>query len=300
MIGRIVDIASDGRYLAVDRGFLTVSEDRQECGRVPLGDLAAVIVHAHGITYSGNLIVRLAELGVPLVLCAANHMPVSLLWPIEGHYAQAGRMADQAEASKPLKKRLWSQIVRSKILGQGAVLAQVGAPSGGFSLLARKVKSGDPENVEAEAARRYWPLLFGNEFRRDRSAPGANALLNYGYTVLRAAVARSVIASGLHPSLGLMHSNRQNAHVLVDDLMEPFRPIVDREVFRLLQDGFDDVTPEAKVELARLMVMDVPTEFGVSPLMTASDRLCQSLAKAFSGEGEKLALPLPGLPLAGT
>ncbi|MAN62064.1 MAG: subtype II CRISPR-associated endonuclease Cas1 [Parvibaculum sp.] len=299
MIGRIVEIAEDGRHLAMHRGFLTVSEKSVEIGRLPLDDIAALIAQAHGLTFSNNLMIALAERGVPVVLCGANHMPAAFMWPVVGHHAQAGRMADQAAAPRPLKKRLWTQIVQAKIRGQGAMLAQAGLPHGGFALLARKVKSGDPGNVEAEAARRYWPLLFGKEFRRNRSAPGTNALLNYGYTVLRAGVARAVMASGLHPSLGLQHSSRVNAHVLVDDLMEPFRPLVDREVWRLCQTGLCDVTPETKAELARIMIVDVPTEAGLSPLMTAAERLCQSLGHAFSGEGTKLALPLPSLPLTG-
>ena len=304
MIGRIVEIAEDGRHLALHRGFLTVSVKGAEIGRLPLDDIAALIAQAHGLTYSNNLLVALADRGIPVVLCSANHMPAAFIWPVAGHHAQAGHMADQAAASKPLKKRLWTQIVQAKIKGQGAMLAQAGLPYGGFALLARKVKSGDPSNVEAEAARRYWPLLFGKDFRRNRSAPGTNALLNYGYTVLRAGVARAVMASGLHPSLGLQHCSRVNAHVLVDDLMEPFRPIVDREVWRLcqseaFQSGECDVTPEVKAELARIMIIDVPTQAGLSPLMTAAERLCQSLAHAFSGGEKKLALPLPALPLTG-
>ncbi len=299
MIGRIVEIAEEGRHAAVSRGFLTVKASGETLGRVPLDDLAGVIFNAHGLTVSNSLMVRLAERGVPLVLCGANHMPAALVWPLAGHHAQAGRIADQAAAAKPLKKRLWTQIVRAKIRQQGATLAQCGAPHGGFALLARKVKSGDPENVEAEAARRYWPLLFGRDFRRDRKAPGLNGMLNYGYTVLRAGVARAVAASGLSPSLGLMHASRVNAHVLVDDLMEPFRPIVDREVWRLHQDGEEEVTLAVKAELARIMVLDLPTKEGLSSLMTAAERLVQSLAKAYAGEGEALALPLDRLPLAG-
>jgi CRISPR-associated protein Cas1 len=297
MVGRVVEIANDGRHLAVDRGFMTVAEKGSELGRVPLDDIAAVVANAHGLTYSNNLMVTLATRGVPVVLCAANHRPAALIWPVDGHHAQAGRMSDQANASAPLKKRLWQQIVQAKILAQGATLAAVGAEAGGFRLLARKVRSGDPDNVEAEAARRYWPLLFGAGFRRDQDGDGINGLLNYGYAILRAATARAVMAAGLHPSLGLMHSNRGNAMVLVDDLMEPFRPVVDREVHRLHGKGFDAVNGETKAMLARLMVVDLPTDEGVSPLMTCLERLSSSLAKAFAGDAERLLLPQPGLPL---
>jgi CRISPR-associated protein Cas1 len=297
MVGRVVEVATDGRHLAVNRGFLTVAEKGAEVGRIPLDDIAAVVANAHGLTYSNNLLVTLAQRGVPVVLCGANHSPAALVWPVDGHHAQAGRMSDQASASAPLKKRLWQQIVRAKIMAQGATLAAVGAEAGGFRLLARKVRPGDPDNVEAEAARRYWPLLLGTDFRRDTDAGGLNGLLNYGYAVLRAAAARAVMAAGLHPSLGLMHSSRGNAMVLVDDLMEPFRPIVDREVHRLKSEGTVEVTSESKTALARVMVIDLPAEEGLSPLMTCLDRLAGSLAKAYAGETDRLVLPEPGLPL---
>ncbi|HVY56644.1 MAG TPA: type II CRISPR-associated endonuclease Cas1 [Xanthobacteraceae bacterium] len=297
MVGRVIEVATDGRHLAVERGFLTVLEKDTEVGRVPLDDLAAVVANAHGLTYSNNLLVTLATRGVPVVLCGPNHRPAALVWPVEGHHAQAGRMSDQAKAPAPLKKRLWQQIVQAKILAQGATLASVGAEAGGFRLLARKVRPGDPDNVEAEAARRYWPLLLGPDFRRDTDGAGLNGLLNYGYAILRAATARAVMAAGLHPSLSLMHSNRGNALVLVDDLMEPFRPVVDREVHRLKEQAIADVTPEAKSALARVMVVDLPTDEGLSPLMTCLERLAGSLAKAFAGETQRLTLPQPGLPL---
>jgi CRISPR-associated protein Cas1 len=297
MVGRVVEIASDGRHLARERGFLTVAEKGQEIGRVPLDDIAALIVSAHGLTYTNNLLVELSNRGVPVVLCGANHKPHALVWPVDGHHEQSGRMSDQACASLPTKKRLWQQIVRAKILTQGATLQAAGKPFEGFRLLARKVQSGDPENVEAEAARRYWPLLFGAEFRRDYDGSGYNGLLNYGYAVLRAGVARAVMGAGLHPSLGLKHSNRGNALVLVDDLMEPFRPIADSEVYRLVQQGLCEVTPETKAELARLMIIDLHSEQGLSPLMTCAERLAISLTQVFAGDAEKLTLPKPGLPL---
>jgi CRISPR-associated protein Cas1 len=216
---------------------------------------------------------------------------------VEGHHAQSGRISDQVNAPPALKKRLWRDLIRAKILMQGATLAAVGARSQGFLLLARKVRAGDPDNVEAEAARRYWPLLFGSEFRRDQDGSGINALLNYGYAVLRAAVARAVMGAGLHPSLGLMHANRGNAMVLVDDLMEPFRPLVDLEVHRLVGAGTTELTREAKSALARIMVMDLPSERGLSPLVTAAERLCHSLAVVFAGLEQRLTLPRPTLPL---
>jgi CRISP-associated protein Cas1 len=299
MVGRVVEIATDGRHLSIFRGFLVVTEKGEEVGRIALDEIAAVVANAHGLTYSNNALVGLSARGVPVVLCGANHMPAAIVWPVDAHHIQTGRMNDQVAASLPLKKRLWAQLVRAKILAQGAALAAVGAPSGGFYLLSRKVRSGDPDNVEAEAARRYWPLLLGKTFHRDQDGGGINGLLNYGYAVLRAGVARAVMAAGLHPSFGLMHSNRSNPMILIDDLMEPFRPIVDREVQRLVKDGTGEVDHDAKAALARIMVIDLPTNLGLSPLMTCAERLAQSLARAYAGESDSLDLPLPALPLEG-
>jgi CRISPR-associated protein Cas1 len=297
VVGRVVEIVSEGRHLSVDRGFLVVEGRDAEPDRIALDEIGAVIANAHGTTYSNNLLVTLARRGVPVVFCGPQHRPEAILWPVDGHHAQSGRMGDQMQASAALKKRLWRDLVRSKILMQGATLAAVGARGHGFLLLARRVRAGDPDNVEAEAARRYWPLLFGTEFRRDQGGGGINALLNYGYAVLRAGVARAVMGAGLHPSLGLMHSNRGNAMVLVDDLMEPFRPVVDLEVHRLSRTGSLELDRETKAVLARIMIVDLPTERGMSPLFTAVERLCQSLAAVYGGGEEELPLPRGALPL---
>jgi CRISPR-associated protein Cas1 len=297
MVGRVVEIATDGRHLSVYRGFLVIAEAGEEVGRVAIDEVAAVLANAHGLSYTNNALVELSRRGVPVVLCGPNHMPAAIVWPVDAHHVQTGRMNDQIAASLPLKKRLWAQLVRAKILAQGAALAAVGAPAGGFYLLSRKVRSGDPDNVEAEAARRYWPLLLGADFHRDKNGRGVNGLLNYGYAILRAGVARAVMAAGLHPGFGLMHSNRSNPMVLVDDLMEPFRPVVDREVRRLVGRGVVEVDAEAKAALARIMIVDLPTPIGLSPLMICAERLAHSLVRAFAGEADRLDLPNAALPL---
>ncbi|MEA1674364.1 type II CRISPR-associated endonuclease Cas1 [Nitrospirillum sp. BR 11163] len=293
----MVDIATDGRHLSVHRGFLVVEERGDEVGRVPLDDVEAVIASARALTFSANLLQALAERGVGLVVCGTNHQPVSVLMPVVGHHAQAGRVRDQIEAGKPLTKRLWQGLVRAKVENQGAVLARMGVPHGAFAALARAVRSGDPDNVEAQAARRYWPLLMGADFRRDTDAGGANALLNYGYAVLRGAVARAVLAAGLHPSIGVHHANRGNPLCLVDDVMEPFRPLVDALVVDLVRQGVDQVTPEAKRQLAALLLMDMATSRGTTPLATCIVRLATSLALAFETGQPDLELPLTPLPL---
>lgn len=293
---RIVDIATDGQHLSADRGHLLVVAQGTEVGRVPLDDIAAVIVHAHGTTYSNNLMVALAERGALLVVCSANQSPVAVMSPLVGHHAQTTAMIAQAEAGRPLEKRLWQQIVVAKIRMQKAVLEAFGASSEGFQILTRQVRSGDPDNIEAQAARRYWPRLLGEGFRRDRDAPGENAQLNYGYAVMRAVCARAIVAAGLNPSLGIHHHNRQNAFALADDLLEPFRPLVDACVATMAKEGVVEVDKEAKRRLTALTVFDLPGAKGVSPVHVCAGRLAQSLVKCFSGEASILVLP--GVPTA--
>jgi len=295
MIGRIVEIAHDGRHLAVDRGFMTVSADGAEIGRVPLDDIGMVIVNAHGITYSNNLVVKLAERGAGMVLCGANHLPVAWLWPVVGHHDQATRLRAQIEASGPLTKRLWQTVVKAKIRQQGAVLDAMGKPGAGFGLMAARVNSGDPDNMEAQAARRYWPLLFGDDFRRDRDSGGINGLLNYGYTVLRSATARAVCAAGLHPSIGMQHKSGDMC--LVDDLMEPFRPMVDLVVARLVKTGATEVSRDAKKALADVASLDMRTDKGRTPVFLCLERLATSLGKSYESGKSALDLPLAPLPL---
>ncbi len=305
MVGRVVEIATDGRHLSVYRGFLVVAEGRrqEEVGRVAIDEVAAVLANAHGLSYTNNALVELSRRGVPVVLCGPNHMPAAIVWPVDAHHVQTGRMNDQIAASLPLKKRLWAQLVRAKILAQGAALAAVGAPAGGFYLLSRKVRSGDPDNVEAEAARRYWPLLLGADFHRDKNGRGVNGLLNYGYAILRAGVARAVMAAGLHPGFGLMHSNRSNPMVLIDDLMEPnsARSSIARCTRRGLvgREGVVEVVMREgeAAALARIMIVDLPTPIGLSPLMICAERLAHSLVRAFAGEADRLDLPNAALPL---
>ncbi len=297
MIGRVVEIGSDRRHLALSRGFMTVSTEGTEVGRVPLDDIGVLLCNAHGLTYSNNLLLELSRRGVAVVLCGPDHMPCAWVWPLDGHHVQALRMRHQLEADEPLKKRLWQSLVRAKIRQQGAVLERAGKPHGAFDLLARQVRSGDPENVEAQAARRYWPLLMGEEFRRDRQAGDANAMLNYGYTVLRSGVARAVVTAGLHPSIGLHHANRGNAMCLVDDLMEPFRPLVDYLVTGLRADGEGSVTPAVKARLASVLSLDLATARGTTPVATCLERLAVSLAGVFETRKGELDLPEALLPL---
>lgn len=300
MLGRIIEVADDSRHLSVLRGLMVVHNTegkREELGRIPLDDIAAVIANAHGLSYTNNLLVALAERGVPFVLCSSNHNAIGMLLPIEGNFEQSKRMESQISAKVPLHKRLWASIIRSKLTQQAAVLDAVGLSSIPLKALVDKVKSGDPENIEAQGARRYWTLLFGTNFRRDRNADGINSLLNYGYTVFRAATARSVIAAGLHPSIGLHHSNDSNAMRLVDDLIEPFRPIIDFIVWHLCQGANVELNPANKRLLVTSLYGDMQSAAGVCPVIVCMQNLATSLAQCYLGEKDKLDLPLPALPI---
>lgn len=291
MIGRIVEIAGDGRYLSLDRGFLVISHHKEELGRIPIDDVAALIGNAHGLSYSNNLLVALAERGAPFVLCGAHHRPVGLLWPVDGHHRQAARMDAQLRASLPLRKRLWKQVTQAKIGMQAAVIGLFDGPEPPLRRLASTVRSGDPSNVEGRAARLYWNLLFGKTFRRDHDGDGINGLLNYGYTVLRATVARHLMAAGLHPGIPLHHANEGNPMRLVDDLMEPFRPLVDACVRRLAETGITDVNSETKRTLALLPVRNMCLDRCISPVSLVIQRMVVSLAQLY--EDPKATLELP-------
>ncbi|PIE11155.1 MAG: subtype II CRISPR-associated endonuclease Cas1 [Rhodobacterales bacterium] len=295
---QIIDIATDGRHLSRDRGFLKVSENGTEIGRTPLDQIAGVIVHAHGTTWSSSLLVELAERGAPVVLCAANHAPRSVLLPLEGHHAQGARMRAQWQAKAPLLKQAWKQVVTAKVRMQAAALAAIGKAPAPLDMMTRKITSGDSTNIEAQAARYYWPRMMGDSFRRDTSGDATNALLNYGYTVLRAATARAVVAAGLHPTIGLFHANRGNAFALADDLMEPFRPLIDMAAHNLRATRGTDVDSEAKQRLASLIATDLPLAEGVTPVSVALMKLATSLGQSFEAGKLSLALPRPLDPLA--
>jgi CRISP-associated protein Cas1 len=291
VIGRVVEVASDGRHLSAYRGFMVVEERGAEVGRVALDDIAVLIANAHGLSYTTNLMLALARRGVSVIFCDASHRPAAWLWPIDGHHAQAGRMRAQVAMSRPTAKRVWKRLVTAKIERQAMTLAAVGRPDPGLHLLAKRVRSGDPHNVESQAARRYWPRLLGSSFRRSAGGEPPNGLLNYGYAVLRAATARAVACAGLHPSIGVHHKNPANAFCLVDDLMEPFRPVVDLLVARLVEAGSSDVEPESKRFLAQVTALDLATALGRTPLQTCLDRLAGSLAAISEGRVRDLDLP---------
>ncbi|WP_420723552.1 type II CRISPR-associated endonuclease Cas1 [Hwanghaeella sp. LZ110] len=302
MIGRVIEVATDGAHLSVDRGFMTVSHQKETLGRVAIADISALIVRGYGATISLNLASRLSQSGIPTVLCDSNQSPSTLLWPIKGHFEQGRRMQAQAEASRPLRKRLWRDIVVAKISAQAYVLKAVQESPERLKQYARSVKSGDPDNIEGQAARYYWPRLFGETFRRNRSEGGQNAALNYGYTVLRAATARSILAAGLHPSLSVHHKSRGDALRLADDLMEPFRPYIDLTVHRMLEPDTEELTRDMKAKLAAVLTLDLEGPRGARPLQSCLDALVVSLAQIYTGEQKSLEIPAPpfGLDASGS
>ena len=290
---RVVDISDNNRLLSLSRGSLKVSGGNGEEGRVPLSDIQCVLVHGYGTMLSLPLAAALAEAGIPLVLCNNSHVPVALSLPVSGNFEQAARLTAQAALSLPRRKQLWRRLVMAKIVSQARTLEIAGhAGHVGLARLSKSVRSGDPENIEARAARFYWKRLLGNEFRRDPGGDGLNAHLNYGYAIVRAAMARAVVGAGLAPGLGLHHRSRLNAFQLVDDLMEPFRPLVDRAVWRNREDWSEQVTVMAKRELAQVVNGVMPTAAGSSPVSRVMLMLAHSLAEVCTGQAKDLVWPL--------
>ncbi|MBF0393740.1 MAG: type II CRISPR-associated endonuclease Cas1 [Alphaproteobacteria bacterium] len=206
MIGKIIDVSGTPRRLTLHRGFMVVAENDHELGRVALDDIAGLIVDSHGCMISTQIMAALADSGIPVVICGNHHTPAGVFWPVVAHHAQTARMAGQLSASKALNNAIWCRIIREKIRQQAACLDRTGS-DGGKSLraLIAKVRPNDPTNIEAQAAARYWRFLFGDDFRRERNADGINGMLNYGYGVLRAAVARGIVATGLNHTVGIHH-----------------------------------------------------------------------------------------------
>ncbi len=294
MIQRAIEITGTGRHLRKERGFLQVRAEQEELGRIPLDDLEVVLFAGHGMTCTSELLNTLAERAIPLVICDQRFLPKSMLWSLESHRLQSGRIRAQATLKTPLKKRLWQQLVGAKLLAQLETLHRcTGRESARLTRLAATVRSGDPENAEGEGARIYWPLLFGPDFRRIRSESGVNAMLNYGYTILRAAVARGVMLAGLHPAFGLHHCNLRDTMPLVDDLIEPFRPVVDLLVYQLAVERENGPTldREAKERLSTVTNVDLTFDDMASPLSECILRMTRSLADACEGRRRTLLLP---------
>lgn len=296
-MGRIIEITNPGRSVHRDRGFLAIRESGQTLGRVPLDDIDAVIAASQGTNWSGNSLAALAERSVPIVFVGKNFTPIAHVLPLAAHHNQGEIMQAQADSKLPLRKRLWADIVRRKISAQQAALQLYNLDSMRLTRLKSEVRSGDPDNREAAAAQYYWPTLFGDKFFRDRTSPGSNTALNYGYAILRAATARAIVAAGLNPSLSVHHASGGDALRLADDLMEPFRPAVDVAVKDMQLGAEDELTPALKTELATIMQVDYATANGRTPLSQVLVRLAQSLARVYLGKDRQLDWPHSDIPL---
>ena len=299
MLSRIIEIATPGTRLNVrDRQLIISRPDHPAVSR-PLEDLGVVIVDDIQATYTQATLIGILEAGGVLVTCDHKHLPTGILLSLQGSHALGGRQVLQAKMKKPFRKRVWQAIVQSKIRQQASVLKCFTGTDCGLAAMARRVRSGDPNNIEAQAAQRYWPRLMGAGFRRDRDAAGANQLLNYGYTVVRASVARALTAAGLNPALGVHHHRTTNPFCLADDLIEPYRPLVDWTVRR--ETERDDTTSgdlaDRETRARVLSLLNRPVSIGerAEPIHMAIMRSATSLAMLITDQGHKLLLPT-GLP----
>lgn len=268
-----------------------------ESKSVPIEDIGVVVLDSPQITLTHVLMNRLLANNAAIVTCNERHMPSGLLLPLEGNTLQSERYASQIEASQPLKKQLWGHTVQAKIGNQAALLQEQGVDPEPMLYFRRSVRSGDPDNYEGRAAAFYWKNLFNgvlaDDFVRGRFEDDPNNLLNYGYAILRATVARSLVAAGLLPTLGIHHRNKYNAFCLADDIMEPYRPYVDRVVLQVVNE-YDDVselTTELKARLLVIPALDVTIDGKTSPLMIATQRTASSLNECFEGVSRKILYP---------
>lgn len=267
----------------------------------PIEDIGIVILDNKRITVTQGLLEALLENNCAVITCDSHSMPVGLMLPLYGNSTQNERFREQLDSSLPLRKQLWQQTIKAKIDNQAAVLSlYTGIPTKVLERLSADVRSGDPENTEGRAAAYYWKNIFSNipnlsNFTRDRNGMPPNNLLNYGYAILRAVVARALVSSGMLPTLGIHHHNRYNAYCLADDIMEPYRPYVDELVYTIIREfGCEDLqlSKEIKFRLLGIPTIDVVINGKHSPLMVAVTQTTASLYKCFTGELRRIAYPI--------
>jgi CRISPR-associated protein Cas1 len=295
MLNRAIVIESAG-HLAIQNGQLLFKprEPEGQARIVPSEDLGFLIIEHGAVTLTLQVLSRLTAHGVAIVICDDSHMPCAVVHPVDGHSTHAEVLRSQMAMAAPAAKRLWQQLIKAKIINQASVLAsrkRDGVQQ--LERLAREVRSGDPNNREAVAAKIYWENLFFRQgFTRDPDGDGPNPLLNYGYAILRAAVARALTGSGLHCALGLHHRNRYNAFALADDVMEPYRPFVDSTVVQMAEiSGQTVLNKDSKRSLIAVLTADTLLDDQRRPLMNALSSTTASLARVMAGEGKALVLP---------
>lgn len=278
--------------LSLRNGQMVISwKDAEEHLTRPIEDMGCVILEHPMLSVTLPLLNELVRNNVAVVLCDNRQMPSAMLQPLEANATQSESLRIQLAASEPTKKQVWKQLVETKIRNQAALLNKLGQDGDLLKPLYQSVRSGDADNREGAAARIYWQRLFGPDFRRDRYGPPPNLLLNYGYAILRAAVTRALLGSGLFPNLGVFHRNRYNAFPLADDVMEPYRPFVDEIVHNLTTCGTDELTRQAKEALVGVLTCDVVMGKLMRPLQVALTYTTASLLKTFAGDERRLSLP---------
>ena len=271
---------------------MAYKDSPNEITTIPIEDIGVVVIENQQINITLPLMNALSANNSQVVFCDNKGMPASMLMNLEGNNLQGETLRSQIACSEVSKKRLWKQIIEAKILNQAKLLDNVGQNGNILKPLYSNVKNGDTDNREGIAAKIYFQKLFGKEFTRNRTAPGINSLLNYGYTILRAAVCRSLIASGLFPAIGIFHHNRSNAFPLADDIMEPYRPFVDMTVYNLSIQGKSELTKETKASLIMVLYVDTYFEKISRPLSIGLSMTTASLVKNYAKEANKLSLPL--------
>jgi CRISP-associated protein Cas1 len=291
MIKRTVEISQQPAHLTVQLDQLLVQHNGETVGRIPCEDLGMLLVDQPGVTYTHAALARLMHFDAAVVVCGRDHLPAGILLPLSDHSQVVWRVQLQIDVPKPLAKQLWKQLVQAKVKAQAANLSPSTARTRLLEI-ARNVRSGDPENAEGQAARFYWPALFSNSaFRRAPQGSPPNNLLNYGYAVVRAALARAIVAAGLLPALGLKHCHRSNAFCLADDLIEPLRPLVDARVREMVSQGESSLNPVAKSKLLALLADPVLFRGELGPLLVIMHRYVASLVACYRKEARSLDIP---------
>lgn len=276
-----------------DQQMVITFKDNKDTVTRPIEDIGFVIIENEQVCISVPLLNELADNNVSVVFCDKKMMPKTMLMTLEGNTTQQESYKYQIDASVPMKKNVWKQLVESKIRNQALLLNKVGKNGDALKPYYMNVKSGDTDNREGAAAREYWGSIFDEGFRREREGLPPNNLLNYGYTILRAAVARVLIGSGLYPAFGVFHRNRYNAFPLADDVMEPYRPFVDEIVYHLYYDGaVCELDNQSKGKLLRVLFSDVKMGKVIRPLENALSLTTASLLRMYKGETDKLSLPM--------
>ncbi len=267
-------------------------EDFESVTSVPVEDIGFVILENQEISITMPLLNALADNNAAVIVCSDKFMPNAMLMNLDANSTQGESVRAQLSAKEPLKKNIWKQIVEAKIRNQAALLRKLGKDGDSLKPYYRNVKSGDSDNREGVAAKLYWSKLFDEKFMRSRTGPSPNEMLNYGYTVLRAAVARSLIGSGLLPAIGIFHRNRYNSFPLADDVMEPYRPFVDEKVFFLYANGENSLNKYSKQEILKILYTDTFFENVTRPLDIGLSITTASLARCYNGLQKRISYPL--------